>query len=53
MCHTTAIFFLALPAQQKEIDSLQEFAKSRGFDDQLEQWDVAYWRRKQRASLFK
>ena len=33
--------------------SLQEFAESRGFDLQLDAWDIAYWRRKQKRHLFK
>ncbi|KAK8742202.1 hypothetical protein OTU49_002174 [Cherax quadricarinatus] len=40
-------------AQKKEIDSLQEFAESRGFDSKLEAWDVDYWRRKQKCHLYK
>ena len=43
----------AKTAQDKEIASLQEFAESRGFELQLEAWDVPYWRRKQKRHLFK
>lgn len=42
----------ALVAQTKELESLDEFAAERGFEGQLQPWDVPYWRRKQRASLF-
>ena len=42
----------ALPAQEKELKSLKEFAKERGFDGELNPWDVPYWRRKQTASLY-
>ncbi|XP_014669639.1 PREDICTED: probable cytosolic oligopeptidase A [Priapulus caudatus] len=35
-----------------ELSSLQEFANERGFDGTLEAWDVPYWRRKQKHSLF-
>lgn len=42
----------ALPAQQYELESLTEFASERGFDGNLNLWDVPYWKRKQRKSLY-
>ncbi|XP_064092424.1 uncharacterized protein LOC135205590 [Macrobrachium nipponense] len=48
----TSLLAKARTAQEEEIASLQEFAGSRGFDTQLEAWDVPYWRRKQKRVLF-
>ncbi|XP_049874175.1 uncharacterized protein LOC126372450 [Pectinophora gossypiella] len=42
----------ARPMQDVEIDVLQEFAAERGFDTKLEHWDVPYWQRKQKWSLY-
>lgn len=42
----------ARPMQDVELDSLQSFAKDRGFDSKLEHWDVPYWQRKQKWSLY-
>lgn len=53
-CDNNVDFSKALPAQKQEIASLTEFARERGFgDDILRVWDVAYWSRKQRRSLYK
>jgi len=38
---------------QEEVARLQEFARSEGFTDKLQMWDVAYWRRRQKQHLFK
>jgi len=46
-------FFEALPVQKQEIASLTEFAKERDFNDILKVWDIAYWGRKQRHSMYK
>ncbi|XP_045101453.1 organellar oligopeptidase A, chloroplastic/mitochondrial-like [Portunus trituberculatus] len=48
----TSLLAKAKTAQDKEIASLQEFAETRGFELQLEAWDVPYWRRKQKRHLF-
>ncbi|XP_042227091.1 probable cytosolic oligopeptidase A [Homarus americanus] len=48
----TSLLAKAKQAQKKEIASLQEFAEVRGFDLQLEAWDVDYWRRKQKRHLY-
>ncbi|KAK7480477.1 hypothetical protein BaRGS_00028294 [Batillaria attramentaria] len=37
----------------EEITQLQEFARSEGFQDQLQVWDVAFWRKRHRQHLFK
>ncbi|KAF7282722.1 hypothetical protein GWI33_002115 [Rhynchophorus ferrugineus] len=43
----------AKPAQDEELQLLLEYANERGFKtDCLELWDVPYWRRKQRLSLY-
>lgn len=42
----------AFPAQEKELNALEAFAKERGFDGPLNMWDVPYWRRKQITSLY-
>ncbi|KAK4315963.1 hypothetical protein Pmani_012839 [Petrolisthes manimaculis] len=52
MSMITSLFAKAKKSQEKEISSLQDFAESRGFDLQLEAWDIDYWRRKQKRQLF-
>lgn len=43
----------SLPAAQEEIESLNEFAHTLGFKDQLQRWDFSYYSEKQRTELFK
>nr|XP_003699258.2 PREDICTED: probable cytosolic oligopeptidase A isoform X1 [Megachile rotundata] len=43
----------AYPAQQYEINTLKTFAKENGLKETLQQWDVAYWGRKQLHSTCK
>lgn len=38
--------------QDVEIELLQRFAKERGFNTKLELWDIPYWQRKQKWSLY-
>lgn len=38
--------------QDAEIELLQRYAKERGFDSKLEWWDIPYWQRKQKWSLY-
>lgn len=38
--------------QDVEIELLQRYAQERGFDTKLEQWDIPYWQRKQKWSLY-
>lgn len=45
-------FFSAWPAQLQELDNLKNFAFERGFDDELQLWDIPYWSRKQRRTLY-
>ena len=40
------------PLAQEDIAELQKFADSEGFTDQLQVWDVAYWRRRQKEHLY-
>lgn len=42
----------ARPMQDVELDSLQKYAQERGFDFKLEHWDIPYWQRKQKWSLY-
>ncbi|XP_038223482.1 probable cytosolic oligopeptidase A [Zerene cesonia] len=42
----------ARPMQDIELESLQNFANERGFDKKLEHWDIPYWQRKQKWSLY-
>jgi Zn-dependent oligopeptidase len=44
--------FEAHPAQQAEMSALKTFALERGFEGELQPWDVPYWKRKQQRSLF-
>lgn len=38
--------------QDVEIELLQRYAQERGFDNNLEHWDIPYWQRKQKWSLY-
>lgn len=38
--------------QDAEIELLQRFALERGFSSTLEHWDIPYWKRKQKWSLY-
>ncbi|XP_047026431.1 probable cytosolic oligopeptidase A [Helicoverpa zea] len=38
--------------QDVELELLQRYAQERGFDVKLEQWDIPYWQRKQKWSLY-
>ena len=42
----------ALPVAKKEMKSLQKFAESIGFKDELQRWDFAYYSEKYKTSLF-
>lgn len=42
----------ARPMQDVELDSLQNFAQERGFDKNLQLWDIPYWQRKQKWTLY-
>lgn len=41
------------PAAEREVRALEQFCGERGFKDRLELWDVPYWRRKQRQTLYR
>ncbi|KAL7306463.1 hypothetical protein TKK_0001877 [Trichogramma kaykai] len=41
----------AYPRQVEEMNQLSEFAQERGYD-KIEQWDVPYWARKQRKTIY-
>lgn len=38
--------------QDVELELLQRFAKERGFDEKLQWWDIPYWQRKQKWSMY-
>ncbi len=40
------------PAAEKEFLELQQFAKKDGFEEKLAHWDIAFWARTMRESLF-
>ena len=42
----------AIPAQKEELAQLQTFAESRGFEYDLQQWDIEFYRRREAKSLF-
>ncbi|XP_023940907.2 uncharacterized protein LOC112047866 [Bicyclus anynana] len=42
----------ARPMQDIELEVLQDYANERGFDSKLEHWDIPYWQRKQKWSLY-
>ncbi|XP_041362646.1 probable cytosolic oligopeptidase A [Gigantopelta aegis] len=41
------------PLAEEEIADLAYFAESNGFQNELQMWDVSYWRRRQEEHLFK
>jgi len=41
------------PRAEEEVTRLQEFARSEGFTDKLQMWDLPYWRRRQKQHMFK
>ena len=41
------------PIAEEEVTRLQEFARSEGFTDRLQMWDLPYWRRRQKQHLFR
>jgi oligopeptidase A len=41
------------PLAEEEMNRLQEFARSEGFTDKLQMWDLPYWRRRHRQHLYK
>ena len=42
----------SLPAMEKEIADLSDFAHSLGFEGKIERWDFAYYSNKHKSSLF-
>ncbi|XP_063976815.1 uncharacterized protein LOC135162371 [Diachasmimorpha longicaudata] len=42
----------ARPAQEKELEELTKFAQERGFENNLLWWDVDYWIRKHRRTVY-
>ncbi len=42
----------SLPAAQKELQSLREFAKQEGLKGELQRWDFAYYSEKQKNKLY-
>lgn len=50
--HLDSLLEHARPMQDIELDLLQDYAKDRGFDNKLELWDIPYWQRKQKWSLY-
>ena len=49
---TELLYQAAYPAAQKELESLQAFAASKGFDGKLNLWDVPYWSERQREAVY-
>jgi oligopeptidase A len=41
----------AKESQESELDALQSYAESRGFDEELQTYDVEYFKRKQRRTI--
>ena len=42
----------AMPAAIKELQELQDYAKSKGFTEKLELWDVPFWSERLRESSY-
>ena len=47
----TLLFLSAKQSQELELENLQVYAETRGFEEQLEVYDVAYFKRKQRRTV--
>lgn len=47
----TLALFAAREGQEKELEELQKFAESKGFEDNLSFFDVPYYTQLQRASM--
>jgi len=45
------MFLSAKQCQELELENLQVYAETRGFEEQLEVYDVAYFKRKQRRTI--
>uniref|UniRef100_A0A1B6FE92 oligopeptidase A n=1 Tax=Cuerna arida TaxID=1464854 RepID=A0A1B6FE92_9HEMI len=43
---------VAKPAADRELANLQQFAWDRGFEGGLQVWDIPFWQRKQRRTLY-
>lgn len=43
---------VSLPAAQKEMEALIRYARTTGFEERFERWDLAYYQEKQQAALF-
>lgn len=39
-------------AQEKELTDLRKFAVERGFEGELQVWDIPYWKRKQKKTIY-
>ncbi len=42
----------AFPAAQREIKELTEFAQSKGFNGQLQLWDIPFWSERLRENMY-
>jgi oligopeptidase A len=49
---TEMLYEVAYPAAQKELKDVQNFANSKGYNGELQLWDVAYWSERQREELY-
>ena len=45
------LIFPAKDAQERELDGLQEYAESRGFEDDIKIYDIDFFKRKQRRTM--
>ncbi|CAM9858327.1 unnamed protein product, partial [Chrysoparadoxa australica] len=41
-----------LPAAEKELEDLQKFAESKGYQGKLQNWDTSYWSEKLKEELY-
>ena len=47
----SSISFPAKRHQETELEDLQNFAESRGFEEDIEDYDVAFFKRKKKLSI--
>lgn len=48
---TNVLLLPAKDAQERELEGLQEYAESRGFEDDIKLYDVSFFKRKQRRTM--
>lgn len=45
-------FIVGMPIQKQEMERLHQFAAANGYDVALKPWDIAYWKKQERDTVF-